>query len=219
MKKIRIVIIDDHILLSSGLEILLNKEADLEVVEKTDKPEEVSEMVQKLKPDIVLLDISLSGDINGLDLIPEILKVAPATSIIIMTMYEQQQYLKQAIDAGARGFILKKGADVDLLYAIRVVMKGDVYIQPSMVGGFIQSEETDSNQKISKDEKLWNILSQREQEVIQHVAKGCTSREIANQFFLSEKTIATYRSRAMIKLEMNTRSELVDFVIRLGKLE
>jgi two-component system response regulator NreC len=111
---------------------------------------------------------------------------------------------------------------MDLLYAIKAVMNGEVYIQPSMLTGFINNEAgaaATNHENLSEHEKLWQLLSPREQEVVQGVAKGFTSKEIAEKYFLSEKTVATYRSRAMTKLGFDNRAELVDFIVRLGKID
>ncbi|PLX49231.1 MAG: hypothetical protein C0613_08095 [Desulfobulbaceae bacterium] len=139
MKKTKIMIIDDHKLLSSGLAMLLNAQADYTVTATPDTPEEALQLLGQECVELVLLDISLPEK-SGLELLPEILALCPQTRVIMMTMHEDQHYLKSAIAAGARGFVLKKGVDMDLLYAIKAVMKGEVYIQPSMLSGFITDE-------------------------------------------------------------------------------
>lgn len=223
MSKTKIVIVDDHQLLSGGLAMLLNAEQDLEVVGQADRAATALRLIAAKQPDIALLDISLP-DTSGLALLPEILKAAPRCQIIMMTMHEEQQYLKKALDGGAKGFLLKKGGGMDLLYAIRAVMQGDTYVQPSMLSGLIREGDAQKQRdrgtgSATADEQLWRLLSQREQQVVLGVARGHTSREIADKNFLSEKTVATYRSRAMAKLDMKTRAELVDFIVRLGKLQ
>lgn len=216
MNKIRILIIDDHQLLSSGLAMLLCAEKDLEVTGQADRPETALRLAEEQQPDILLLDISLPGR-SGLDLLPELLTRSPQSRIIMMTMHEEQQYLKRAIECGAKGFVLKKGGGTDLIYAIRAVMQGDTYIQPSMLADFIKTGASAEN--ISEDEQRWRILSQREQQIVLGVAKGYTSREMAEENFLSEKTVATYRSRAMTKLGFETRADIVEFVHRLRRVD
>ena len=202
-EKISIVIVDDHSLLVSGLCLLLNCEKALSLIEK-------------LQPAIVLLDISLH-DTSGLDLLPQIIERNVNTKVIMMTMHEDSQYLEKALDSGASGYVLKKGLDVDLLYGIRSVCRGEVYVQPSMVKSFIsESKQQIPEQMQDNNSLLWNALSEREQQVVFGVAKGYTSKEIAGKHFLSEKTVSTYRSRAMTKLGFDTRAELVAFVIELG---
>lgn len=221
MSKTRILIIDDHQLLSSGLAMLLCAEKDLEVTGQADRPETALRLAEEQQPDIILLDISLPGR-SGLDLLPELLIRSPQSRIIMMTMHEEQQYLKKALEGGAKGFVLKKGGGTDLMYAIRAVMQGDTYIQPSMLADFIKTGEDHrggSPENLSEDEQRWRMLSQREQQIVLGVAKGYTSREMAEEIFLSEKTVATYRSRAMTKLGFESRADLVEFVLRLRKID
>ena len=218
MNKTRILIVDDHKLFSSGLAMLLNAEQDLEVIGQVDNPANALRLAGSHHPDIVLLDITLAEK-SGLDLLPEILQVSPRSHVIILTMHEEQQYLKKAVADGAKGFVLKKGVDIDLLYAIRAVKRGELYIQPSMLKGFMQEgKQNREEEKLSEDERLWRLLSHREQDVLIAVARGLTGREIAEKNFLSEKTVATYRARGMAKLGIKTRAELVELVVRLKKM-
>ena len=205
---IRILVVDDHPVLLSGLSLLLNAEADMEVAGTADSGPKALAKAKALQPDIVLLDISLPGT-SGLLLLPEILRQAPKTRILMLTMHEDHQYLKEALAKGAKGFILKKCLDVDLLYAIRSVMRGQMYIHPAMMPDILAEQ---GKEAASPEEMLWLSLSNREQQVMLAVAMGFTSREAAEQHFLSEKTVATYRSRAMAKLGLETRAELVEFV-------
>ena len=207
---IRILVVDDHPVLLSGLSLLLNAEADMEVAGTADSGPKALALVKELQPDIVLLDISLPGT-SGLLLLPEILRQAPKTRVLMLTMHEDHQYLKEAVAKGAKGFMLKKCLDVDLLYAIRSVMRGQMYIHPAMMPDILAEQDKGA---ASPEEMLWLSLSNREQQVMLAVAMGFTSREIAEQHFLSEKTVATYRSRAMAKLGLETRAELVEFVSR-----
>jgi len=221
MKPIKIVVVDDHLLLLSGLCMLLNAEPDMEVVGQASSPAEALALVSRTEPDLVLLDITLHGE-SGLELIRPITSISSATRVVMLTMHEDQQYLRQAMELGASGFVLKKGLDVDLLYAIRSVHRGEVYIQPAMLKSYIAGEDghpDSSSQEVGNARILWDSLSPREREVMLGVAHGHTSREIAEKNFISEKTVATYRSRAMIKLGLTSRAELVDLVIQLGLLE
>lgn len=209
-EKIRILVVDDHPVLLSGLSLLLNAETDMEVAGTSDTGTKALALAKELQPDIVLLDISLPGT-SGLFLLPEILRQAPKTRVLMLTMHEEHQYLKEALAKGAMGFMLKKCLDVDLLYAIRLVMRGQIYIHPAMMPDILASQGKGA---VSSEERLWLLLSQREQQVMLAVAMGFTSKEIAEQLFLSDKTVATYRSRAMAKLGLETRAELVELVSR-----
>lgn len=209
-ERIRILVVDDHPVLLSGLSLLLNAEPDMEVAGTADSGPTALAFARELQPDIVLLDISLPGT-SGLLLLPEILRQAPKTRVLMLTMHEDHQYLKEAVAKDAKGFILKKCLDVDLLYAIRAVMRGQMYIHPAMMPDILAGQDKGA---ATPEELLWLSLSSREQQVMLAVAMGFTSREIAEQHFLSEKTVATYRSRAMAKLGLETRAELVEFVSR-----
>lgn len=211
--KIRILVVDDHPVLLSGLSLLLNAEADMVVAGTADSGPKALAQARALQPDIVLLDISLP-ETSGLLLLPEILNQAPGARVLMLTMHEDHQYLKEAVAKGAKGFILKKCLDVDLLYAIRSVMRGQMYIHPAMMPDILAEQEKGT---ASPEEMLWLSLSKREQQVMLAVTMGFTSREIAEQLFLSEKTVATYRSRSMAKLGLETRSELVELVARQKK--
>jgi len=209
---ISILIIDDHKLLLSGLTLLLNSEEDFEVVGQADNGDDGLELATALQPQVILLDITLSNR-SGLDILPDLLNVTPESRVIMLTMHNDYRYLEEAMNKGAKGFVLKKGIDVDLIYAIRLVMQGETYIHSSMLPDYVEAQQQESEETI--DTILWQSLSGREQEVIQLVVKGFTSREIAEKLFLSEKTIATYRSRAMTKLGFSSRAELVSFIGRL----
>ena len=208
-----ILIVDDHKLLLSGLSMLLNAEKDFEVVGQADSADKALEQAKALQPQVILLDITLSNT-SGLDILPDLLLAAPDSQIIMLTMHYDSRYLQEAMTKGAKGFVLKKGIDADLLYAIRSVLRGEMYVHSSMVPDLLVDRQ---DNELTSDNMLWQSLSSREQEVMLSVAKGYTSREIAETLFLSEKTIATYRSRAMTKLGLNTRAELVSFMGRLNE--
>jgi len=210
---VSILIVDDHKLLLSGLSMLLNAEEDFEVVGQADSAAKALEQAKLLQPQIILLDITLSNR-SGLDILPELLKLSPDSQVIMLTMHNDYRYLEEAIDKGAKGFVLKKGIDVDLIYAVRLVMQGETYIHSSMLPDYLSSQKQESEKE--SEMILWQSLSGREQQVMQLVVKGFTSREIAEKLLLSEKTISTYRSRAMTKLDFSTRAELVSFMDRLN---
>ena len=215
-----ILVVDDHGVLLRGLCLMLDAEKDMTVVGQAQTVDQALELAKSRQPALILLDITLQ-DSSGLDLIEKLQKLAPQTRIVMLTMHENKEYMQQAMARGARGFVLKKGIDQDLLYAVRSVMRGDIYIHPTLLSDYI-STSTDPEQGAAdngnNDILLWATLSEREQEVLTLVARGFTSKEIADQCFLSEKTVATYRSRGMIKLAFSSRSELVQLVLNLGKL-
>ena len=214
---IKVMVVDDHVMLLHGLCLLLNAEADIEVVGQAANGEEALALAGTCKPDIILLDITLQK-MSGLDLIKQLLSLVPKSRIIMLTMHDNVEYLQKALQRGAKGFVLKKGLEEDLLYAIRSVMRGEVYIHPSLLQSYIPG--TGGKTPVMKDDDVnsWAGLSDREQEILIHVARGYTSKEIAEKCLLSEKTVATYRSRGMSKLGLEKRSQLVRLVMRLGKM-
>jgi two-component system, NarL family, response regulator NreC len=217
-QKISLLVIDDHPLLLAGLCMLLNAETDMEVVGQADNAREAVVIATEKKPQIILLDITLQ-ETSGLDLLPTFRERCPDSRVIMLTMHEDQQYMQKAIQTGAAGFVLKKGLDVDLLYAIRAVSRGEMFIQPSMLKDYLQPQSPRGHEPPEdKDAVLWGSLSTREREVMAEVARGYTSKEIGEKLFLSEKTVATYRSRAMFKLGLETRADLIDLALKIGVL-
>ncbi len=215
-EKISIVIIDDHPILVSGLKMLLDKQSDLVVIGEANNASDGLKIVKSTRPNIVLLDISMP-DINGIDVIPALKKISEKIKILILTMHEDYQYVQKALNNGASGFLLKKAVDDDLLYAIKTVARGDVYIHPSIIGNFIyKADNIFTINTLDREHMLWNTLSAREQEVMVKVAKGFTNKEIAFALFLSEKTVATYRMRATSKLGVSNRSELFEIILKLN---
>jgi DNA-binding NarL/FixJ family response regulator len=190
--------------------MFLEKQEDINVIGISNEVLHAVELIKTKTPNVVLLDISMPK-VNGIDLIPKIKKVSPGSRILILTMFEDKKYMQSALDAGASGFLVKKAMDYDLVYALRTVARGEIYIYPSMLEDFIVAAK-DSVSSISREEQLWSILSNREKEVMIGVAQGFTNKEIAEKHFLSEKTVATYRSRGMEKLDFSNKSELVDLV-------
>lgn len=214
-KKLTILIVDDHAVLRAGLKLLLSSQPDFEVVGEGSSGLEVFDLVEELQPDIILLDLSMPG-IKGLDVLPTIHNRYPKLKVLVLTMHEDPQYLKQALKAGAAGYILKKAADTELLSAIRIVAKGEIYVHPSLthtlLKGIIPAPVS------SDEEDLWDSLSDREREVLRLVALGYTSAEIAEKLQLSPKTVDTYRARGMEKLGLKSRAVLVRFALRRGLL-
>ena len=208
---IKVVLIDDHSILLSTLKIFLNMQEGITVEGTTNDAFYAVELIKSKTPDVVLLDISMPK-INGIDLIPKIKKNSPNSKILILTMFEDKQYMQKVLEAGASGFLLKKAMDYDLVYAIKTVARGETYIHPSMLEDFIANNNNASNEVFSREEMLWDALSKREKEVMTGVAQGFTNKEIAEKHFLSEKTVATYRSRGMEKLGFSSKSQLIDLI-------
>ena len=208
-ERIRVFLVDDHTLLRNALTMLLKGQKDIEVVGEAANASEAIEKVCREKPDVVLMDISLP-DFDGIEATVNIVKALPDIKIIAVTMHAEEVYLLKFLNAGGRGYIHKSAADRDLLKAIRVVMKGEVFLSSDGV-------QVMANQYIQNDdskETLPDVLSEREKQVLKLIARGFTSREIGEKLFLSPRTIETYRERIAVKLKLEHRSELVDYAIK-----
>jgi DNA-binding NarL/FixJ family response regulator len=208
---ITVVIVDDHSILLSTLKIFLDTQEGISVAGTSNDAMRAVELIKTKTPDVVLLDISMPK-INGIDLIPKIKKVSPNSKILMLTMFEDKQYMQKVLEAGASGFLVKKAMDYDLVYAIKTVARGETYIHPSMLEDFMANKNNGSADILSREEALWEALSKREKEVMVGVAQGFTNKEIAEKHFLSEKTVATYRSRGMEKLGFSSKSQLIDLI-------
>ncbi|GAB4459508.1 MAG: response regulator transcription factor [Anaerolineales bacterium] len=211
----RILLADDHAVLRAGLRLLLTSQSDYEVVGEASSGTETLTLAEQLQPDLILLDLSMPA-LGGLDALPALRKLVPAAKILILTMHDDPQYLRQALKHGASGYVLKKAADSELLSAIQAVLRGEVYVHPSLTRVLLD----DMLEKPQvKQQNEWGSLSEREQEVLKMVALGHTSAEIAEQLNLSAKTVETYRARGMEKLGLRTRAALVKFVLQEGLIK
>jgi len=208
----RILLADDHAVLRAGLRLLLENQPDFEVTGEAASGLEALELAEKLQPDLILLDLTMPG-LNGLDALPVLRKSAPDARILILTMHDDPQYLRQALKNGASGYVLKKAADTELLSAVRAVLRGEVYVHPSMTRVLLDDMLTDAP---AAPADAWERLSEREQAVLKLVALGYTGAEIAGQLNLSVKTVETYRARGMEKLGLPNRAALVRFALKKG---
>lgn len=208
MSRTRILLVDDHAVLRAGLRLLLDAQDDMQVVGQASDGGEALRLCESLLPDLVLLDLSMPG-MGGLDAIPLLRKVAPSARILILSMHDDESYLKGALRGGAAGYVLKKAADSELLSAVRMVMRGEVYVHPALtralVGDLLPAGDESADP--------WQTLTEREQEVLIGVARGLTASEIADHLSLSPKTVETYRARGMEKLGLRSRAALVQFAL------
>jgi two-component system, NarL family, response regulator NreC len=212
--QIRVLIADDHAILRSGLRMLIASQPDMTVVGEAQDGDETIQMAKETAPGIVILDITMPKR-GGLHAINEILKQNQNTRVLLLTMHEELAYVRTALAAGATGYVLKKSVDADLLSAIRAVHKGRTYIDPELASELIQHvvPEGDRSQP-----KLTEVLSERELQVLKLVAEGFSSREIAQQIFISVKTVETYRSRFAEKLGLTSRADIVRYALETGLL-
>ena len=212
-KKMRIFLTDDHTILRNALTMLLREQDDMEVVGEAANGLEAVQGVIERRPDIVLMDISLP-DFDGIEATERILKILPKTKIIALTMHMEDVYLLKFLNVGGMGYVHKSSADRDLIKAINKVKNGEVFL--SRAG--VQVIARQYCNKESSSEVTPDVLSERERQVLQLLARGFTSREIGEKLFLSPRTIETYRERIGVKLNIEHRSELVDYAIRYRML-
>ena len=210
--KIRVLIVDDHAVLRSGLHLLLDAQSDIEVVgEAGDVKEAVFEARDK-KPDVVLMDVVMPGQ-TGIEGVPLVLKEAPEAKVLVLSMQDDPRYVHEAFAAGAAGYILKEAVDAEVVGAIQRVAAGDHYVHPAL-GARLVAAEAEARAREEADP-----LSDREREVMRLLALGHTNQEIAKMLYISVRTAETHRAHIMQKLRLSTRAELVRYAIDQGLLE
>jgi len=210
---IRLLLVDDHKVVRSGLRMLLEGEQGLEIVGEAGTARAALELVESLHPDIVLMDIGLP-DLSGIDATREIKKLYPQTAVVALTIHEDEEYFFKMLDAGASGYVPKRAAPEELLTAIQAAANNEVYIYPSLAKLLVRDFLSRDPQ--SKQEPSLDGLSEREQEVLTYLAEGVGNDEIANILSISPKTVARHRENIMSKLNLHTRTELVKYAIRKG---
>ncbi len=211
MKKTTVFLADDHPILRDGLRSLLTDQPDIEVVGDAANGEEALEGVLKLQPDIVLMDIAMPV-LDGIEVTTKILEKSPSIKVIILSIYATSEHIYKALRAGAVGYLLKEAAGIEVVSAVRAVIKGQRYLSQKISEKVIEDYVRDREEII--EESPLELLSSREKEILTLVAEGHTSAEIANQLFLSPKTVDTYRSRLMKKINVKDIPSLVKFAIR-----
>jgi len=212
-ESVRILLVDDHQILRDGLKVLLESEGGMQVVGEASTGMEGIALTRSLHPDLAVVDLSLP-DISGLEVIRQIRMINPACRIVVLSMHTKRDFVIEAIEAGCDGYVPKSSAHTSLLQAIHVVLSGERYLHPKAATALVDSL-TGSQTAAEK----FAALSDREQEVLRLTAMGYTSREIAEKLFISSKTVETYRQRAMEKLDLEHRTDLIRFALRAGLLE
>jgi two-component system response regulator NreC len=212
---IRVLIADDHSVLRAGLRMLLGAQSDIDVVGEAADGLEVSRKARELRPDIVLLDLSMPGPRSG-NVIREVLRACPKTRVLILTMHDDAAYLRSALSAGAAGYLVKKAADTELLSAIRAVHAGRTFVDLTRTTGLPQPSLP---AKVPGQWQPPKNLSRREREVLRLLAQGHSNQQIADKIRLSVKTVETYRTRLSEKLGLRGRAELYRFAAESGILD
>jgi DNA-binding NarL/FixJ family response regulator len=213
---IRVVLADDHTIFRAGLRALLDLESGVEVVGEAGSGEEAVEKALELRPDVVIMDLSMPG-VNGLEATRRIAALDIDVKVLVLTVHAEEEYLVPVVDAGGSGYLTKASADRDLLEALRVVARGEVYL-PARAATLLLQQYRAAEAPEGGSQGLRD-LSSREREVLALTAEGYSSSEIGKKLFISPKTVDTYRSRIMQKLRLNHRSELVRFALRVGLLK
>jgi two-component system, NarL family, response regulator NreC len=211
---IRILLVDDHAVVRMGLTMLLNSNPEMQVIGEASEGNEGIKKAMKLKPDVVVMDLSMPHGKDGLSATSELKKLMPEVNILILTMHDDEEYLFRAIQAGASGCILKSAPHDELISAIESVSLGNAYLHPAATKRLM--EEYLGSIKDSHD--TYHLLSDREREVLTLVAKGYANKEIAEQLVISVKTVETHKGNLMEKLQMKTRPELVEYAVKKGLL-
>ena len=214
--KIRVMIVDDHAILRAGLKMLVNAQADMEVVSEAPDGEKAVQEVRETKPDVTLLDLTMPR-VGGMKALQELTRNCRETRVLVLTMHDDPAYLRSALAAGASGYLLKRAVDAELLAAIRAIHRGGIFVDPRLASVLVQDVLAKRGTKAGPTRPI-NILSDRELQVLTLVARGYTSAQIAKQIAVGVKTVETYRSRFAEKLGLRTRSDVIRFAVEMGLL-
>ena len=213
MAEIQLLLVDDHEVVRTGLRMLLDEQPDMVIVGEADTGSDAIKLAEKLKPDVIVMDITLP-DMSGIKVSERIKSKYPETAIVALTIHDDEQYFFEMLQAGASGYVPKRAAPEDLISAIRATHSGETYLYPSLakalVSDFVGRRSEGSNQE------TLNGLTAREQEVLEKLAQGLTNEQIAEEFGISKHTVARHRENIMHKLNLHSRSELVKYAIRKG---
>jgi two-component system response regulator NreC len=209
---IRVLVVDDHAVVRSGLRLLIDAEEDMETVGEAGNVRDAIFEARTSNPDLILMDVVMPGE-SGLEGVPKLLHEHPDVKVLILSMQDDPRYLREAFAVGASGYVLKEAADTEVVTAIREVAAGGRYVHPEL-GARLIAAEADAARQAEEDP-----LSDREREVLRLLALGYTNQEIAKQLFISVRTAETHRAHVMQKLRLASRAELVRYAIAHGLLE
>ncbi|MDQ7819662.1 MAG: response regulator transcription factor [Armatimonadota bacterium] len=213
---IRILIADDHAIVREGIRMILEAEPDFEVVGEATTGREAVELVRRVRPHVVVMDISMP-QMNGVEATREIRRISPDTAVLILTMHEDESYVFQLLQLGASGYVLKRAAASDLVEAVRAAARGEAFLYPSVARSVVQ----DYLERVRSGEgrDRYDGLTEREREILVLLAEGLTNQQIAERLFISVKTVQTHRAHIMEKLDLHDRALLVRYAIRKGLIQ
>ena len=212
-RKIKVLIADDHTIVRSGVRLLLDAEPDIEVVDEALDGIEAVELVESLQPDVVLMDITMPG-MDGLEATRHIKSEWPEVNVLVLTMHRRDEYFFEMLKAGASGYVLKGAETNELIHAVRIVSRGEVFLYPTMTRKLVQ----DYLDRATGSGETEDPLTPRERQILRLLAEGYSNREIAKKLVISPSTVYTHRSSLMEKLDLSSRHELIKYARRQGLL-
>jgi two-component system, NarL family, response regulator NreC len=211
MKRIRILLADDHAVVRQGFKMILGAQSDMEIVGEAGNGREAVELAENLKPDIVVMDVAMP-ELNGIEATRRLSTSSPHTRVVALSMHKDNVYVREILRAGARGYLLKDSVAADVVNAIRAVARGESYLSPAVSNAVLDDYRKHVTNPI-------DLLSSREREVLQMLAEGKTNKEIAVVLNLSVYTVDAHRGRIMEKLNVHSINELVRFAVRNGLID
>ena len=216
MSEIRLLLVEDHEVVRTGLRMLLESQADMEIVGEASTGDQAITMARELSPQVVVMDLTLP-DISGIEVTRRLKQLYPDMAIVALTIHEDEQYFFEMLKAGAAGYVPKRAAPEDLITAIQAAYAGEVYIYPSLAKALVSDFLSRADEGPARS--AMNDLTEREQEVLRLLAEGLSNDEIADQLVISKHTVARHRENLMRKLNLHSRGELVKYAIRRGLIE
>jgi two-component system response regulator NreC len=210
---IRIIIVDDHAVVRAGMRLLIESDPSIEIVGEGENGMEAIELAKALQPDVIVMDVTMP-QMDGVEATRQIKALLPDVAVLTLTIHEGSDYFFKMLQAGASGYVPKRAAPNDLMQAIKVVADGNVFLEPTVAKDLV----ADYLVRVAEgtEQQSYDGLTEREQEVLTHIAEDETNREIAQQLYISVKTVERHRENIMSKLNLHTRTELVKYAIRKG---
>ena len=214
MTTLRVLLVEDHAIVRQGVRALLDEESDISIVGEAGDGSEGLALAQKLRPDIVLMDLSLPG-LGGIEATRQIRELLPDIRVLVLSMHDNEEYVFRALRSGASGYVLKQSTSTELVLALRAVAAGSTFLSPSisqiLISDYVRRAESQES-----DGEILGLLTPREREVLQLIARGLSNRQIAERLHISVKTVETHRGNMMQKLDVHDRAGLVKFAIDSG---